>query len=216
MEIDIYWQAIRWLAVEHLHLSVGDEHIRADGMIIGAFDDRPLRIRTDLLSDSEWQTTSVRVQNLVTASELVLERSDDGQWSEPDRRSRDDLGDAVDVDIAATPFTNTLPINRLALDNGDSAEISVVYISVSADLTARPMRQRYTRLEDDEGHQRYLYESLESDFRRELLVDAQGLVIDYPGIWRRALPLPSRDRTPAPGAPARPSTGPKPTTPPSR
>ncbi|WP_246696333.1 putative glycolipid-binding domain-containing protein [Mesorhizobium sp. SARCC-RB16n] len=30
-----------------------------------------------------------------------------------------------------------------------------------------------------------LYESRASDFRRELEIDADGLVVDYPDFWRR-------------------------------
>jgi hypothetical protein len=37
----------------------------------------------------------------------------------------------------------------------------------------------------DGAADRYLYESLESDFKRELLVDLDGFVIDYPGVWQR-------------------------------
>ncbi|HGJ9124583.1 TPA: putative glycolipid-binding domain-containing protein, partial [Pseudomonas aeruginosa] len=44
------------------------------------------------------------------------------------------------------------------------------------------MRQAYTRL--DASH--YLYENLEgSAFKAVLLVDEQGLVIDYPGLFQR-------------------------------
>ncbi|HZA22643.1 MAG TPA: putative glycolipid-binding domain-containing protein, partial [Dehalococcoidia bacterium] len=47
-------------------------------------------------------------------------------------------------------------------------------------------RQRYGCLEDqtDSGH--YRFEALPSGFTAELPVDAEGLVIDYPGLFRRA------------------------------
>jgi len=42
--------------------------------------------------------------------------------------------------------------------------------------------QRYTCLEP---MRRYRYESLDSDFTREIEVDLDGLVVVYPGLFRR-------------------------------
>ena len=75
-----------------------------------------------------------------------------------------------------------MPIRRLALSHGKSAEILVVYILLP-DLTTTTDRQRYTRL-DAEGR-RYRYDSLDSDFTRDIDVDEHGLVVLYPGLFRR-------------------------------
>jgi hypothetical protein len=53
------------------------------------------------------------------------------------------------------------------------------------ELSFRPTRQRYTCLELTPEGGRYRYEGLDTGFSREIIVDADGLVIDYPGIWRR-------------------------------
>lgn len=42
--------------------------------------------------------------------------------------------------------------------------------------------QRYTCLEP---HKLYRYESLDSDFTRDITVDENDLVIEYPGLFRR-------------------------------
>jgi hypothetical protein len=89
-----------------------------------------------------------------------------------------------DVDIRVTPFTNTLPIRRLALAPGASAELRVGYITVP-DLSIRPVRQRYTCLARSESGGIFRYDSLDSGFRADLTVDAHGLVVEYPGIWMR-------------------------------
>ena len=91
------------------------------------------------------------------------------------------LDGAIDVDISATPFTNTLPIRRLQLAPGDSAEIRTAYIHLP-DLEIVRDPQRYTCLEP---LRRYRYESLDSDFVREIEVDADGLVVTYPGLFKR-------------------------------
>ena len=45
--------------------------------------------------------------------------------------------------------------------------------------------QRYTRLEQNSGDTLYKYESLDGGFTANLPVDADGLVLDYPGLFRR-------------------------------
>ena len=49
-------------------------------------------------------------------------------------------------------------------------------------LTVQPQAQAYTRLAD----RRYLFETLDgSGFRAELPVDDDGIVVDYPDLFRR-------------------------------
>jgi hypothetical protein len=99
----------------------------------------------------------------------------DAGWRPPD------LAGAIDVDLTATPFTNTLPVRRLELRNGQAEVIAVVYVEIPS-LTVVARRQRYTCLEPG---RRYRFESLESGFTREIEVDDDGLVRTYPGLFRR-------------------------------
>jgi hypothetical protein len=41
-----------------------------------------------------------------------------------------EFDECIDVDIPLTPFTNTLPINRLELLQQEQREIKVVYIDI--------------------------------------------------------------------------------------
>ena len=61
------------------------------------------------------------------------------------------------MDISETPFTNTLPIRRLGLAPGESADVSVAYFDGS-ELQPWPEPQRYTCLETNDrgGLHRYL------------------------------------------------------------
>jgi uncharacterized protein len=86
---------------------------------------------------------------------------------------------------SATPFTNTLPIGRLGLEQGESEELTVTYVRVP-ELLVGPQRQRYGCLEAQADGGLYRLEVLPSGFTAELPVDAEGLVIDYPGLFRRA------------------------------
>lgn len=111
--------------------------------------------------------------------ELELRRDERGRWIE-NGTERPDLAGAIDIDLAFSPFTNTLPLRRLDLPVGAAAEILTAYVNATS-LTVVPDPQRYTRLDVD----RYLYESLDSDFVREITVDSDGLVVDYPGLFTR-------------------------------
>ena len=96
-----------------------------------------------------------------------------------------ELEGCIDVDISATPFTNTLPIRRLELEPGQSEELTVTYVRVP-ELLVGPERQRYGCLEAQTDGGLYRLEALPSGFTAELPVGAEGLVIDYPGLFRRA------------------------------
>lgn len=110
---------------------------------------------------------------------ISAEADGKGAWTINGYR-RSDLHGCLDVDLGFTPATNTLPIRRLNLPVGESALVTAAWVRFP-ELTIQPLRQRYTRLAPD----RYRYESLDSGFTAELITDELGLVIDYPGGWRR-------------------------------
>ena len=71
----------------------------------------------------------------------------------------------------------------LKLSPGQSAELLVAYILIP-EIELMTDRQRYTCLELHAQGGLYRYESMESDFKAELPVDSDGLVIDYPGLFK--------------------------------
>jgi len=152
-----------------------------DGTVLGASDGAPLDVRYGVFCHGDWATSEVVVTamrgTLLREVELVRDK---GRWF-LDAAARPDLHGCVDVDLGFTPATNTLPIRRLGLNVGESREIRVAWVRFP-ELTVEPFPQRYTRL----GERQYLYESLTSDFKAELLVDELGLVIEYEGLWERS------------------------------
>jgi uncharacterized protein len=109
----------------------------------------------------------------------------EGRWNGRGGEPVPELDGCIDVDISATPFTNTLPIRRLGLESGESEELMITYVRVP-ELLVGPERQRYGCLETQTDGGLYRFEALPSGFTAELPVDAEGLVIDYPGLFRRA------------------------------
>jgi hypothetical protein len=121
----------------------------------------------------------------VIGADTVIDLVSDGtgRWRNAGGPALPDLDGAIDVDLSVTPFTNTLPIRRLDLAEGQRADIRAVYVHFP-DLGLTIDRQRYTCLK--RGSQ-YRYESLDSDFVRDIEIDADGLIVTYPGLFRRIL-----------------------------
>ena len=150
----------------------------AEGVIeVGG--DMPASVRYAVDTDARWATRVVRVATDDVS--LVLFADGRGNWTEGDGRVLGRLAGALDVDLSGTPFTNTLPIWRLGLGVGESADIVTALIDLPG-LTVAADPQRYTRLDQ----RSYRYESRDSDFVRDITVDDAGFVVDYPGMFRRA------------------------------
>jgi hypothetical protein len=115
-----------------------------------------------------------------TGKKLLLESDGLGRWS-CESNVIAELNGAIDIDISATPFTNMLPIRRLRLKENQAKEISVVYITVP-ELSVSIARQRYTCLIPK---RRYRFEQIDTGFVREIETDENGLLLVYPGLFKR-------------------------------
>ncbi|CDH77625.1 hypothetical protein PAMH27_3232 [Pseudomonas aeruginosa MH27] len=143
----------------------------------------PYQLDYRLRWDADWHLREAvfHVESETGVRKLHLLADGRGHWQDGDGEALPAFDGCLDIDIWPSPFTNTFPIRRLGLADGQRAEIRALYIEAPA-LEPRSMRQAYTRL--DASH--YLYENLEgSAFKAVLLVDEQGLVIDYPGLFQR-------------------------------
>jgi hypothetical protein len=93
-----------------------------------------------------------------------------------------DANNIYDIDISLTPSTNTLPINRLQLKDGEQQIIEVIYFDIF-DRKIKPVKQVYTRLTST----LYIYENYDKTFKANILIDEQGLVIDYPELFEMTI-----------------------------
>lgn len=136
-------------------------------------------------TDLAWVTRTARAEALSGDGvlEMELELSGKGGHWTVDGRRAPQLDGCTDVDVAATPLTNTLPIRRLGLRPGEFRDITVAWVDVP-NLRVHRMTQRYTRLPANAGTDRYEYrDPTYGSF--ELTVDRDGLVLDYEGLARR-------------------------------
>jgi hypothetical protein len=129
---------------------------------------------------ASWQVRQFMLFRDLDEPDLWLATDGSARWGEVNGAHREELDGCYDVDLAVTPFTNTLPIRRLPLQVGDSTELSVAYVDVDT-LGVRPDRQRYTRV----GTHRWAFEQLDTGFTATFDVDEHGLVKDYPALFRR-------------------------------
>jgi hypothetical protein len=190
MRREVLWTPWDAPGLEHMQLDSDEKTISADGAIIGVFDGAGFRASYQIMYDAASRVREVRVttsQPVVNA--LYLHMDNEGRWSSDTGELLSALNGCSDVDFAATPFTNTPPIRRLDLHQEESAEIAVVYID-SPSLAVTSVWQRYTCLSRDSDGGRYRFEALPypalpEGFVAELSVDADGLVCDYPPLFRR-------------------------------
>jgi uncharacterized protein len=188
MEDNVMWVPLTGAGLEHLHLLQHDEGNVIDGVVIGMEHETPFRLWYEINTGKDWKVRQCTLRLLGSGhQEITLHADGEGYWTDAAGMPLPVLDRCIDVDISVTPFTNTLPIRRLSLQPGQSADLLVAYITVP-ELEVRMMQQRYSCLEDRVDGGLYRYESLNSGFTRDLSVDAQGLVIDYPGIWKRIGP----------------------------
>ena len=183
MRIDIAWTALPWSSVEHVAIA-DEDGWTADGAMVAVFDGHAVRLTYRLQVDAAGATRALDLADAVGGATLALRGDGQGRWWDADGVPVPDLDDCVDVDISTTPLTNTLPVRRLRLRPGESAEIRVAYVDVPS-LAVRPVMQSYRRIDE----RSYQYAS--GSFTADVVFDEDDLVTDYVGLWHR-VPIDAR------------------------
>lgn len=134
--------------------------------------------------DTDWGTRSVHAVNSTASGDgqVRLERGTGG-WT-VNGAPRPDLDGCQDVDFESSAVTNTLPVHRLSFAIGEPVEVPAAFVRAD-DLSVDRLEQQYTLLRSDEHQHVFHYASATFDFECELLLDASGLVLEYPGIATR-------------------------------
>jgi hypothetical protein len=183
VDLDLVWTSLAWPGLEHVNWTEG-ETIKTVGHAVHVLPEGPFRLDYAVATDASARTRSLEL-SLAGATEtrtLSLNSDTTGRWWNGEGDAAPDLDGCIDVDISVTPLTNTLPIRRLGLGDGESADLLAVYVDVPK-LYVSAQRQRYTRLASMDRLSTYRYES--GSFRADITVDQYGLVLDYPDLWHR-------------------------------
>ncbi len=148
MQHEIIWAADDGIGSEYLILTERYAGHVADSVVFASRDVEPARVHYVAECDREWRVRdiTVTVARPGRAPDVLRLRSDGaGHWTDSGGTARPQFGGCIDIDISATPFTNTLPIRRLSLQPGQVERIRVLYIHVPT-LKIEPWEQRYTGL----------------------------------------------------------------------
>lgn len=151
------------------------------GEIVAAHDGEPLRVTYRLRCGRDWRSRGLTVEQRrgLTASTLRLAVGAGARWR-MNGEWVDGLAGCTDIDLALSPSTNALPINRLRLAVGEKAEIMAAWVLFPG-LEVVPARQSYER----RAERIYRYASLDSGFRADVEADEFGLPVRYQDIWER-------------------------------
>jgi hypothetical protein len=171
----------RWIPetgprIEHLVLRRDGEVIAAEGAVVGDGFGTFYSIRCDAL----WRVRHAVVE-VAGHGRIELSADGAGSWQDGAGAPIPPLAGCIDIDLTASCFTNTLPIRRLGDVLAARQVIDVAYVWIP-ELRVKTARQAYTRL----GANLIRFESIGSDFIADLQVDGEGLVVRYPGLFRRA------------------------------
>jgi hypothetical protein len=174
----------RWIAdigtgIEHLAVWEEGGGIAAQAVVIGDDEGSPYGAAYRIACDAAWRVRQAVVE-VAGGGRRVLVSDGAGRWHDGDGQPLALLDGCIDIDITATPFTNTLPIRRLGAALAQRRTIEVAWVHVP-ELRVERAVQAYTRL----GANRYRFESVGGDFEAELEVDDKGFVVRYPGLFRR-------------------------------
>jgi hypothetical protein len=170
------------IGLQHVTYSPDGEGLRFGGVVVSNRTEHGFGLSFELIIDAAWHVTRTAVW-LSDGRTLVLHSDGAGNWTDDQGTRLPDFDGCIDIDISATPLTNTLPIRRLGLSLGERRHIKVVYIAVP-ELTGHVMEQAYTCLETS---RLYRYEGIDSNFSTELEIDQNGLVVDYPSMFERVI-----------------------------
>jgi hypothetical protein len=174
----VMWRSLDEPGSEIARLSGTAQSWYISGTVLIALPE-PTEVIYTILCLDDWRTQYVQVTVLGPGepASLTLKSDGEGGWLRDDEPL--ELGEGVvDVDLGISPITNTLPIQRLGLDVGQSASIAVAWVRFPSLEVVRSV-QGYERIAEN------VYRFTDDSFEADLVVDDFGLVVHYPTGWER-------------------------------
>lgn len=178
---EIRWKPVDGVGLEHLSVRSDGGGTVACGVVVGQRGGKPYGVRYSIVCDGSWHVLELHLDT-TDGRAVNLSSDGSGNWADSTGRSIAQFSQCIDVDLAGTPFTNTLPIRRLNLNEESGAvELKMLYVPFD---TFEPIVdfQRYRCLQ--RGHV-YRYEAVDRSFSADLPVDDDGIVLDYPTLFDR-------------------------------
>ena len=174
----IVWRRVDKPGHEYCRLTNTEAGARLTGVAVLSNDNTPHCIEYEINCDPTWRTLRCRLADNSTAVRTDWEIRRDGQIWLMNGVEVPAVAGCEDIDLGFSPATNMLPIKRIPMRVGQIAKVRAAWVRFP-EFTLEPLDQSYARIAENV----YRYESNGGKFRRELKIDENGFVIDYPELW---------------------------------
>jgi hypothetical protein len=174
----VRWRALEGDGLEHLTLRAEANCLRADAALVGERDGSRFGATYRIDCDPGFTVRSFEIAT-TDGRRLAMTRRD-GAWHDSERGHLPAFDACIDIDLSATPFTNTLPIRRLAWEPGQQRHVAMLFVPFDS-FEPFVTEQIYTCLAPN----LFRFETADGSFTAELPVDEDGLVMDYPCLFQR-------------------------------
>ena len=176
----IMWQRLDQASVEYCELIHADAGYRLEGVVAGVEGHQRHRIEYTVRCDEKWQVREAEIATTIEGEATILRVrvSAGGVW-QLSGQPAPYLSGCDDLDLAFTPATNTLALQRLRLSVGSSGISRAAYVKFP-EMAVSVLEQTYHRLSEDT----YRYETADGTFRNTLTVNEHMLVVSYPPFWK--------------------------------
>src|SRR5215813_7180721 len=180
-DLTAVWKRHDIPALEACRVIQLDDSWRLVGTAVFLYENEACSLSYQIGCDANWVTRSTLVTGWLgrRTIEINVVHQGNGRWQLNQRDSPAVQG-CTDVDLNFSPATNLLPIRRLNLEIGATAQVRAAWVRFPS-FELEPLEQSYTRLKQN----LYRYESAGGRFVAELTVDEAGLVVDYGKVWSR-------------------------------
>ena len=175
------WKMLQGTGLERFELQESAERWFLRGTILHLHEKQPIEVRYSIECDSAWHTLKAGIAVREGNRERSLRIETDGKCWTANGDYQPQLDGCIDIDLGWSPSTNTLPIRRLNLKDGEGSGIIVAAWVKFPELVLEPLPQEYQRMSE----RSYRYSSRGGTFTANLLVDGDGLVEDYEAFWTR-------------------------------
>ena len=178
---EIVWTGIGFPSLDYCRLTKRSPGWQFSGIMVAKLQGKRFGARYELLASETFAIRSCRIEKISPGREKVtMVEFRDAKWI-VDGKHRVDLRECTDLDLEASPVTNTIPIRRYNLKLGEHVDLNVAWVRFPS-LRVTRLKQSYERI----GDGKYRYRSA-SGFTAIILVDNFGLVKRYGNVWKEAI-----------------------------
>ena len=177
-------------ALESTRVLLGAGGLRALGRSVRLREDGTAftaSYRLFVRENGDLQRLSVTSASPERERSLTLNRTEDGYWllDTGAGGARAEFDGAVDVDLQYSVLFNALPIRRLRLHReAGEHRLPIVFVTLPT-LEVALVHQHYRTVATLDAAERAVVEFRWDDFAAEITVDADGMVLNYPGVGTR-------------------------------